>query len=139
LLTAGDTGSGKTTTLAAQTGHRNSASAGHIITVEDSAEYVHMSKKSLVSHRTKRVDTYSWHHARRNTLRQAPDVILIGHIRGNETMEHTIAFATALHLCLRPLHVNTANQAIDRIINFFPEDRRNPSVMDESTNLRSII
>jgi twitching motility protein PilU len=139
VLVVGGTGSGKSTTLAALIDHRNSTSAGHIITVEDPVEYVHISKKSLVSHREVGVDTHSWHHALKNTLRQAPDVILIGEIRDPETMEHAIAFAETGHLCLGTLHANSANQAIDRIINFFPEDRRNQLLMDLSANLRSII
>lgn len=139
VLVVGGTGSGKSTTLAALIDHRNSTSAGHIITVEDPVEYVHVSKKSLVSHREVGVDTHSWHHALKNTLRQAPDVILIGEIRDPETMEHAIAFAETGHLCLGTLHANNANQAIDRIINFFPEDRRNQLLMDLSANLRSII
>ena len=139
VLVVGGTGSGKSTTLAALIDHRNSTSGGHIITVEDPVEYVHASKKSLVSHREVGVDTHSWHHALKNTLRQAPDVILIGEIRDPETMEHAIAFAETGHLCLGTLHANSANQAIDRIINFFPEERRNQLLMDLSANLRSII
>jgi twitching motility protein PilU len=139
VLVVGGTGSGKSTTLAALIDHRNSESAGHIITVEDPVEYVHISKKSLVSHREVGVDTHSWHHALKNTLRQAPDVILIGEIRDPETMEHAIAFAETGHLCLGTLHANSANQAIDRIINFFPEERRNQLLMDLSANLRSIV
>jgi twitching motility protein PilU len=139
VLVVGGTGSGKSTTLAALIDYRNSNSAGHIITVEDPVEYVHVSKKSLVSHREVGVDTHSWHHALKNTLRQAPDVILIGEIRDPETMEHAIAFAETGHLCLGTLHANSANQAIDRIINFFPEERRNQLLMDLSANLRSIV
>ena len=139
VLVVGGTGSGKSTTLAALIDHRNSESAGHIITVEDPVEYVHISKKSLVSHREVGVDTHSWRHALKNTLRQAPDVILIGEIRDPETMEHAIAFAETGHLCLGTLHANSANQAIDRIINFFPEERRNQLLMDLSANLRSIV
>ena len=139
VLVVGGTGSGKSTSLAAMIDYRNSTSAGHIITVEDPVEYVHQSKKSLVSHREVGVDTHSWHHALKNTLRQAPDVILIGEIRDPETMEHAIAFAETGHLCLGTLHANSANQAIDRIINFFPEERRNQLLMDLSANLRSII
>jgi len=139
VLVVGGTGSGKSTTLAALIDHRNTTSAGHIITVEDPVEYVHASKKSLVSHREVGVDTHSWHHALKNTLRQAPDVILIGEIRDPETMEHAIAFAETGHLCLGTLHANSANQAIDRIINFFPEDRRNQLLMDLSANLRAIV
>jgi len=138
-LVVGGTGSGKSTTLAALIDYRNSTSHGHIITVEDPVEYVHVSKKSLVSHREVGVDTHSWEHALKNTLRQAPDVILIGEIRDAETMEHAIAFAETGHLCLGTLHANSANQAIDRIINFFPEERRNQLLMDLSANLRSIV
>ena len=139
VLVVGGTGSGKSTTLAALIDHRNSTSAGHIITVEDPVEYVHTSKKSLVSHREVGVDTHSWHHALKNTLRQAPDVILIGEIRDAETMEHAIAFAETGHLCLGTLHANSASQAIDRIINFFPDERRNQLLMDLSANLRGIV
>ncbi len=139
VLLVGGTGSGKSTTLAALIDYRNSTSPGHIITVEDPVEYVHASKKSLISHREVGVDTHSWHHALKNTLRQAPDVILIGEIRDTETMEHAIAFAETGHLCLGTLHANSANQAIDRIINFFPEERRNQLLMDLSSNLRSIV
>ena len=139
VLVVGATGSGKSTSLAAMIDHRNSTSAGHIITVEDPVEYVHVSKKSLVTHREVGVDTKSWHHALKNTLRQAPDVILIGEIRDAETMEHAIAFAETGHLCLGTLHANSANQTIERIINFFPEERRNQLLMDLSANLRSII
>jgi twitching motility protein PilU len=139
VLVVGGTGSGKSTSLAAMIDHRNSTSPGHIITVEDPVEYVHTSKKSLVSHREVGVDTHSWHHALKNTLRQAPDVILIGEIRDTETMEHAIAFAETGHLCLGTLHANNANQAIDRIVNFFSEDRRNQVLMDLSANLRAIV
>ncbi len=139
VLVVGGTGSGKSTTLAALIDYRNTTAAGHIITVEDPVEYVHISKKSLISHREVGVDTHSWHHALKNTLRQAPDVILIGEIRDPETMEHAIAFAETGHLCLGTLHANNANQAIDRIINFFPEERRNQLLMDLSANLRSIV
>ena len=139
VLVVGGTGSGKSTTLAALIDYRNATSAGHIITVEDPVEYVHASKKSLISHREVGVDTHSWHHALKNTLRQAPDVILIGEIRDPETMEHAIAFAETGHLCLGTLHANSANQTIDRIINFFPEERRNQLLMDLSANLRAIV
>ncbi|HSY28374.1 MAG TPA: PilT/PilU family type 4a pilus ATPase [Burkholderiaceae bacterium] len=139
VLVVGGTGSGKSTTLAAMIDYRNSNSAGHIITVEDPVEYVHKNKNSLVTHREVGVDTHSWHHALKNTLRQAPDVILIGEIRDSETMEHAIAFAETGHLCLGTLHANNSNQTIDRIINFFPEERRNQLLMDLSSNLRSII
>ena len=139
VLVVGATGSGKSTSLAAMIDHRNRTSSGHIITVEDPVEYVHQSQKSLVTHREVGVDTHSWHHALKNTLRQAPDVILIGEIRDSETMEHAIAFAETGHLCLGTLHANNSNQTIDRIINFFPEERRNQLLMDLSSNLRSII
>jgi energy-coupling factor transporter ATP-binding protein EcfA2 len=125
VLVVGGTGSGKSTTLAAMIDYRNSNSAGHIITVEDPVEYVHKNKNCLVTHREVGVDTLSWHNALKNTLRQAPDVILIGEIRDTETMEHAIAFAETGHLCLGTLHANNANQTMDRIINFFPEERRN--------------
>ena len=139
VLVVGGTGSGKSTSLAAMIDHRNRNSPGHIITVEDPVEYVHQSQKSLITHREVGIDTHSWHHALKNTLRQAPDVILIGEIRDAETMEHAIAFAETGHLCLGTLHANSANQTIDRIINFFPEERRNQLLMDLSSNLRSII
>ncbi|OGB25509.1 MAG: type IV pili twitching motility protein PilT [Burkholderiales bacterium RIFCSPLOWO2_02_FULL_57_36] len=139
VLVVGGTGSGKSTSLAAMIDHRNRTSPGHIITVEDPVEYVHVSQKSLVTHREVGVDTHSWHHALKNTLRQAPDVILIGEIRDAETMEHAIAFAETGHLCLGTLHANSANQTIDRIINFFPEERRNQLLMDLSSNLRAIV
>jgi twitching motility protein PilU len=139
VLVVGGTGSGKSTTLAAMIDYRNTNSAGHIITVEDPVEYVHKNKNCLITHREVGVDTHSWHHALKNTLRQAPDVILIGEIRDSETMEHAIAFAETGHLCLGTLHANNSNQTIDRIINFFPEERRNQLLMDLSSNLRSII
>src|SRR4051812_21745571 len=139
VLVVGGTGSGKSTSLAAMIDHRNRTSPGHIITVEDPVEYVHISQKSLITHREVGVDTHSWHHALKNTLRQAPDVILIGEIRDVETMEHAIAFAETGHLCLGTLHANSANQTIDRIINFFPEERRNQLLMDLSSNLRAIV
>jgi twitching motility protein PilU len=139
VLVVGATGSGKSTSLAAMIDHRNRTSAGHIITIEDPVEYVHTSIKSLVTHREVGVDTHSWHHALKNTLRQAPDVILIGEIRDTETMEHAIAFAETGHLCLGTLHANNANQTLDRIINFFPEERRNQLLMDLSANLRAIV
>ncbi len=139
VLVVGGTGSGKSTSLAAMIDHRNRTSPGHIITVEDPVEYVHVSQKSLVTHREVGVDTHSWHHALKNTLRQAPDVILIGEIRDAETMEHAIAFAETGHLCLGTLHANSANQTLDRVINFFPEERRNQLLMDLSSNLRAIV
>ncbi len=139
VLVVGATGSGKSTTLAAMIDHRNRHSAGHIITVEDPVEYVHASQKSLVTHREVGVDTHSWHHALKNTLRQAPDVILIGEVRDTETMEHAISFAETGHLCLGTLHANSASQTIERIINFFPEERRAQLLMDLSANLRAIV
>jgi len=139
VLVVGATGSGKSTTLAAMIDHRNRSSSGHIITVEDPVEFVHQSQQSLVTHRDVGVDTHSWHHALKNTLRQAPDVILIGEIRDPETMEHAIAFAETGHLCLGTLHANSANQTIDRIVNFFPEERRRQLLMDLSGNLRAIV
>ncbi len=139
VLVVGGTGSGKSTTLAAMIDYRNANSAGHIITVEDPVEYVHKNKGCLITHREVGVDTRSWHNALKNTLRQAPDVILIGEIRDTETMEHAIAFAETGHLCLGTLHANNANQTMDRIINFFPEERRNQLLMDLSSNLRAIV
>ena len=139
VLVVGGTGSGKSTTLAAMIDYRNSHSAGHIITVEDPVEYVHKNKNCLVTHREVGVDTLSWHNALKNTLRQAPDVILIGEIRDTETMEHAIAFAETGHLCLGTLHANNANQTMDRIVNFFPEERRPQLLMDLSANLRAIV
>jgi twitching motility protein PilU len=139
VLVVGATGSGKSTSLAAMIDHRNSSSSGHIITVEDPVEFVHRSQQSLVTHREVGIDTHSWHHALKNTLRQAPDVILIGEIRDAETMEHAIAFAETGHLCLGTLHANSANQTIDRIINFFSEERRKQLLMDLSSNLKAIV
>jgi twitching motility protein PilU len=139
VLVVGATGSGKSTSLAAMIDHRNSTSSGHIITIEDPVEYVHASKQSLVTHREVGVDTHSWHGALKNTLRQAPDVILIGEIRDAETMEHAITFAETGHLCLGTLHANNANQTLDRIVNLFPEERRNQLLMDLSANLRAIV
>lgn len=139
VLVVGGTGSGKSTSLAAMIDHRNENSAGHIITIEDPVEYVHKHKKSMITHREVGVDCHSWQHALKNTLRQAPDVILIGEIRDTETMEHAIAFAETGHLCLGTLHANNANQALDRIINFFPEERRNQLLMDLSSNMKGII
>ncbi|MFM6906789.1 MAG: PilT/PilU family type 4a pilus ATPase [Acinetobacter sp.] len=139
VLVVGSTGSGKSTSLAAMIDYRNENSAGHIITVEDPVEYVHKHKKSMITHREVGVDCHTWHHALKNTLRQAPDVILIGEIRDTETMEHAIAFAETGHLCLGTLHANNANQALDRIINFFPDERRNQLLMDLSSNMKAII
>jgi twitching motility protein PilU len=139
VLVVGATGSGKSTTLAAMIDHRNRCSAGHIITVEDPVEFIHQSQMSLVTHRDVGIDTHTWHHALKNTLRQAPDVILIGEIRDAETMEHAIAFAETGHLCMSTLHSNSASQTLDRIINFFPEERRKQLLMDLSSNLKGII
>jgi twitching motility protein PilU len=139
VLVVGATGSGKSTSLAAMIDHRNETSSGHIITIDDTVAYVHVSKKSLVTHREVGVDTHSWHDALKNTLRQAPDVILIGEIRDAETMEHAIAFAETGHLCLGTLHANSASQTIERIINFFPDERRKQLLMDLSANLRAIV
>jgi twitching motility protein PilU len=139
VLLVGGTGSGKSTSLAAMIDHRNRTSAGHIITVEDPVEYAHVSQKSLITHREVGVDTHSWRHALKNTLRQAPDVILVGEIRDVETMEHAIAFAETGHLCLSTLHANSASQTMERIVNFFPEERRTQLLMDLSVNLRAIV
>ncbi|MEN8261132.1 MAG: PilT/PilU family type 4a pilus ATPase, partial [Pseudomonadota bacterium] len=139
VLFVGATGSGKSTSLAALIDHRNSNASGHIITIEDPIEFVHRHKKSLVNQREIGVDTDNYEDALKNTLRQAPDVILIGEIRSRETMEHAIAFAETGHLCLSTLHANNANQALDRIINFFPEERRNQLLLDLSLNLRAFV
>ncbi len=139
ILFVGGTGSGKSTSLAALIDHRNSNASGHIITIEDPIEYVHNHKKSLINQREVGVDTMSYEDALKNTLRQAPDVILIGEIRTRETMEHAIAFAETGHLCLSTLHANNANQALDRIINFFPEERRNQLLLDLSLNLKAFV
>jgi twitching motility protein PilU len=139
VIVVGGTGSGKSTTLAAMVGYRNENSHGHIITIEDPIEYVHDHKNCLITQREVGVDTESWEAALKNTLRQAPDVILIGEVRERETMEHAIAFAETGHLCLCTLHANSANQALDRIINFFPEERRLQLLMDLSLNLKGLI
>lgn len=139
ILFVGGTGSGKSTSLAALIDYRNSHSSGHIITIEDPIEYVHPHKKSLINQREVGVDTLSYEDALKNTLRQAPDVILIGEVRSQETMEHALAFAETGHLCLSTLHANNANQALDRIINFFPEERRPQLLMDLSLNLQAFI
>lgn len=139
ILFVGGTGSGKSTSLAALIDHRNANSSGHIITIEDPIEYIHPHKKSLVNQREVGVDTLSYEDALKNTLRQAPDVILIGEIRSQETMEHALAFAETGHLCLSTLHANNANQALDRIINFFPEERRNQLLLDLSMNLKAFV
>ncbi|HJV03550.1 MAG TPA: PilT/PilU family type 4a pilus ATPase [Burkholderiaceae bacterium] len=139
VIMVGATGSGKSTTLAAMVGYRNENSYGHIITIEDPVEYVHPHKNCIVTQREVGVDTDDWEVALKNTLRQAPDVIQIGEIRDRETMDHAIAFAETGHLCLATLHANSANQALDRIINFFPEERRPQLLMDLSLNLRALI
>jgi len=139
VILVGGTGSGKSTTLAAMIGYRNENSHGHIITIEDPIEYVHDHKNCLVTQREVGVDTNSWESALKNTLRQAPDVILIGEVRERETMEHAIAFAETGHLCMCTLHANSANQALDRIINFFPEERRPQLLMDLSLNLKGLV
>ena len=139
VIVVGGTGSGKSTTLAAMIGHRNEHSKGHIISIEDPIEYVHPHKGCVITQREVGVDTDNWHAALKNTLRQAPDVILIGEIRDRETMEYGIQFAETGHLCLATLHANSANQALDRIINFFPEERRQQLLMDLSLNIRSFV
>ena len=139
VLFVGGTGSGKSTSLAALIDHRNSHSTGHIITIEDPIEYIHPHKNCLISQREVGVDTDSYEDALENTLRQAPDVILIGEVRTQQTMEHAMAFAETGHLCLSTLHANNANQALDRIINFFPEERRQQLLMDLSLNLKAFI
>lgn len=139
VLMVGATGSGKSTTLAAMVGHRNENSYGHIITVEDPVEFVHTNKNCLITHREVGVDTENWGVALKNALRQAPDVIQIGEIRDRETMDYAIMFAETGHLCLATLHANSSNQALDRIINFFPEERRQQLLMDLSFNLKGMI
>ncbi len=138
-IVVGGTGSGKSTTLAAMIGHRNENSRGHIISIEDPVEYVHPHQGCVITQREVGIDTESWHAALKNTLRQAPDVILIGEIRDRETMEYGIQFAETGHLCLATLHANSANQAMDRIINFFPEERRQQLLMDLSLNTKAFI
>lgn len=139
VIVVGGTGSGKSTTLAAMIGHRNMNSKGHIVSIEDPIEYVHPHQGCVITQREVGVDTDSWHAALKNTLRQAPDVILIGEIRDRETMEYGIQFAETGHLCLATLHANSANQALDRIINFFPEERRQQLLMDLSLNAKAIV
>ena len=139
IITVGSTGSGKSTTLAAMVGYRNANSYGHIITVEDPIEYVHPHGNCIVTQREVGIDTEDWTAALKNSLRQAPDVIQIGEIRDRETMDHAVAFAETGHLCLATLHANSTNQALDRIINFFPEDRRSQLLMDLSFNLKAVI
>jgi twitching motility protein PilU len=139
VVFVGGTGSGKSTSLASMVGHRNENSYGHIITIEDPVEYVHEHKNCIITQREVGVDTDNWFAALKNTLRQAPDVILIGEVRDRNTMEYAIAFAETGHLCMSTLHANSANQALDRIINFFPEDRRQQLLMDLSLNLKAFI
>jgi len=139
VIFVGGTGTGKTTSLAALVDHRNQNTFGHIITIEDPIEYVHDHKNCIVTQREVGVDTDDWEPALKNTLRQAPDVILMGEIRDRNTMDYAVAFAETGHLCLATLHANSANQAIDRIINFFPEERRHQLLMDLSLNLRAMI
>ena len=139
VLFVGGTGSGKSTSLAAMIGYRNTNSYGHIITIEDPVEYVHDHKNCIITQREVGVDTDSWEAALKNTLRQAPDVILIGEIRDRETMEHAIAFSETGHLCMGTLHANNSNQAMDRVINFFPEERRPQLLMDLSLNLKAVV
>lgn len=139
VIFVGGTGSGKSTSLAAMVGYRNQNSYGHIITIEDPVEFVHDHRNCIITQREVGVDTESWHIALKNTLRQAPDVILIGEIRDRETMDYAIAFAETGHLCMATLHANSTNQALDRIINFFPEERRHQLLMDLSLNVRAFI
>jgi twitching motility protein PilU len=139
VLFVGGTGSGKSTSLAAMIGYRNENSHGHIVTIEDPVEFVHPHKNCIITQREVGVDTESWEAALKNTLRQAPDVILIGEIRDREVMEHAVAFAETGHLCLGTLHANNSNQAMDRIINFFPEERRQQLLMDLSLNLKAVV
>jgi len=139
IVFVGATSSGKSSSLAAMVGYRNANSQGHIVTIEDPIEFVHHHQKSLVTQREVGVDTESYEIALKNTLRQAPDVILIGEVRDRETMNHAIAFAETGHLCLTTLHANNTNQALDRIINFFPDERRHQLLMDLSLNLKAVI
>jgi twitching motility protein PilU len=139
VIVVGGTGSGKSTTMAAMIGHRNENSRGHIVSIEDPVEYVHPHKGCVITQREVGVDTETWHAALKNTLRQAPDVILIGEIRDRDTMKYGIQFAETGHLCLATLHANSANQALDRIINFFPEERRQQLLMDLSLNTKAFI
>ena len=139
ILFVGATGSGKSTSMAAMLDWRNEHSYGHIVTVEDPIEFVHVHKNCIITQREVGIDTDDWESALKNTLRQAPDVILMGEIRDREAMEHAVAFAETGHLVLATLHANNANQALDRIVNFFPEERRNQLLMDLSLNLKSLI
>src|SRR5512138_1102572 len=139
VIMVGATGSGKSTSLAAMVDWRNEHSHGHIITIEDPVEFVHPHKNCIVTQREVGIDTDGWEHALKNTLRQAPDVILMGEIRDRETMDHAVAFAETGHLCMATLHANSSNQALDRIINFFPEERRAQLLMDLSLNLKALV
>jgi twitching motility protein PilU len=139
ILFVGATGTGKSTSLAAMIGYRNMNSSGHIITIEDPIEFVHKHEGCIITQREIGIDTDSWEAALRNTLRQAPDVIMIGEVRTREGMDHAIAFAETGHLVLCTLHANNANQAMDRMINFFPEERRNQLLMDLSLNLKGVV
>jgi twitching motility protein PilU len=139
VMVVGGTGSGKSTSLAAMIGYRNENSRGHIITIEDPVEFVHEHRNCIVTQREVGINTESWDVALKNTLRQAPDVIMIGEVRDRETMEHAIAFAETGHLCFATLHANSANQSLDRIINFFPDDRRQQLLMDLSLNMRAFL
>jgi twitching motility protein PilU len=139
VIFVGATGSGKSTSLAAMVDYRNENSYGHIITIEDPVEFVHPHKNCIITQREVGLDTDGWEAALKNTLRQAPDVILMGEIRDRETMEHAVAFAETGHLCMATLHANSANQALDRIINFFPEERRAQLLMDLSLNLKGLV
>ena len=139
VIVVGATGSGKSTTLASMVGYRNEKTRGHIVTIEDPVEYVHAHRGCVVTHREVGVDTDSWHTALKNTLRQAPDVIMIGEVRDRETMEYAIQFAETGHLVLATLHANSSNQALDRIINFFPEEKREQLLMDLSLNIRALV
>ena len=139
VLVVGGTGSGKSTSLAAMLGYRNDKTRGHIVTIEDPVEYLHQHRNCVVTQREIGIDTESWHSALKNTLRQAPDVIMIGEIRDRETMEYAIQFADTGHLVLATLHASSSNQALDRIINFFPDDRREQLLMDLSLNIRALV
>jgi len=139
VIVVGATGSGKSTTLASMVGYRNEKTRGHIVTIEDPVEYVHAHRGCVVTHREIGVDTESWHTALKNTLRQAPDVIMIGEIRDRDTMEYGIQFAETGHLVLATLHANSSNQALDRVINFFPEEKREQLLMDLSLNIRALV
>jgi twitching motility protein PilU len=139
IIMVGGTGCGKSTTLAAMTGYRNENSYGHIVTIEDPVEFTHEHKNCVITQREVGVDTENWFSALKNILRQAPDVILIGEVRDRETMDYAVAFSETGHLCLTTLHANSANQALDRIINFFPHDRRAQLLMDLSLNIRALV